>query len=449
MAKINPRYVSTFRAPTEYERQLEEARRRAAMAEALAQQEYQPMEGTAAPIPAAAPLVKALQGFMTARAGRQAEEAKAAAEKAGRTEAVDYMRSFDPEQRTVGVGDIAAMEASRPYLEGGQLRYDPASAVAAPNQRLMPAMTPTGEIDVSQPMQMQVGGPLSIAQKRARALEGFESVNPMVRDFAVAQYEKTMPKELGLKIGDIDPGKFTAESIAAAMKSNDISKLIYRKEPAKDERTTSIKDYEYAKNQGFTGTFAQWEQQNRAAGAARFVMPSEGERQDTYNLNRIISAQKRIRDAVEKDPTAIAPSGKEAFVSAIPGAAEYSYLSQGPQRQVVSAAQSEIIDAVLTLATGLSYTPVQLEAQRAAYLPKWNESPESRAAKYQAIRSLVDSAKVRAGRAWTSEMDNAIEEAFAPIAPKSTEPTPFTSAQQRRLDELERKAMQRGTGGPR
>ncbi|NDB03519.1 MAG: hypothetical protein EBY38_07655 [Flavobacteriaceae bacterium] len=233
------------------------------------------------------------------------------------------------------------------------------------------------------------------------------------------------------------------------MKSNDISKLIYRKEPAKDERTTSIKDYEYAKNQGFTGTFAQWEQQNRAAGAARFVMPSEGERQDTYNLNRIISAQKRIRDAVEKDPTAIAPSGKEAFVSAIPGAAEYSYLSQGPQRQVVSAAQSEIIDAVLTLATGLSYTPVQLEAQRAAYLPKWNESPESRAAKYQAIRSLVDSAKVRAGRAWTSEMDNAIEEAFAPIAPKSTEPTPFTSAQQRRLDELERKAMQRGTGGPR
>jgi len=195
MAKINPRYVSTFRAPTEYERQLEEARRRAAMAEALAQQEYQPMEGTAAPIPAAAPLVKALQGYMTARAGRQAEEAKAAAEKAGRTEAVDYMRSFDPEQRTVGVGDIAAMEASRPYLEGGQLRYDPASVVAAPNQRLMPAMTPTGEIDVSQPMQMQVGGPLSIAQKRARALEGFESVNPMVRDFAVAQYEKTMPKE--------------------------------------------------------------------------------------------------------------------------------------------------------------------------------------------------------------------------------------------------------------
>ncbi len=69
------RYVSTFRAPTEYERQLEEARRRAALAEALAQQEYQPMEGVAAPIPRAAPLVKALQGYLTAREGRKAREA--------------------------------------------------------------------------------------------------------------------------------------------------------------------------------------------------------------------------------------------------------------------------------------------------------------------------------------------------------------------------------------
>ena len=74
MAK-QQRYVPTFRAPTEYERQLEEARRRAALAEALAQQEYVPMEGNVAPIPKAAPLVKALQGYLTAREGRKAREA--------------------------------------------------------------------------------------------------------------------------------------------------------------------------------------------------------------------------------------------------------------------------------------------------------------------------------------------------------------------------------------
>jgi hypothetical protein len=81
MARNDPvRYVSTFRAPSEYERQLEEARRRAMLAEALAQQQYEPQEGVVAPIPRAAPLVKALQGFMTARAGRQAKEAEEAAE---------------------------------------------------------------------------------------------------------------------------------------------------------------------------------------------------------------------------------------------------------------------------------------------------------------------------------------------------------------------------------
>lgn len=69
------RYISTFRAPTEYEQQLAEARRREALAQALEQQAYQPMEGNVAPIPRAAPLVKALQSFMAAREGRKAREA--------------------------------------------------------------------------------------------------------------------------------------------------------------------------------------------------------------------------------------------------------------------------------------------------------------------------------------------------------------------------------------
>jgi len=185
MARNDPvRYVSTFRAPSEYERQLEEARRRAALAETLAQQQYEPQEGVVAPIPRAAPLVKALQGFMTARAGRQAKEAKEAAEKAGRREAVDYIRSFEPEQRNVGMGQLAAMEAPTPMMEDGRISYAPPSAVAAPNQRLMPAMGPDGQPNFSQQMQMQVGGPLTEAQKRARALEGLESANPMVRAYA-------------------------------------------------------------------------------------------------------------------------------------------------------------------------------------------------------------------------------------------------------------------------
>lgn len=218
--------VQMFTLPSEYERAAAEARRRKRMAELLASQEYDPSTVRNAPIPAAAPLVQGLQAFLKARAGRKAEEAEKTAEKAGRKELMDYIRSFEPEERTVGVGDIAAMEAGMPKIDSaGRVSYAPASVVAAPNQRVVPAMTAAGEPDINQPLQMRIGGPLSLAQKRARALEGFESENPLVREFALSQYEKTMPKELDLKIAALDPSKVDMASVDEAQRTGDISKI--------------------------------------------------------------------------------------------------------------------------------------------------------------------------------------------------------------------------------
>lgn len=73
-------YVPTFAAPSEYERQMAEARRRQAMAEALEAQAYRPLSGSDAPTPAAAPLVAALQSFMSARQRKKAGEAATKAE---------------------------------------------------------------------------------------------------------------------------------------------------------------------------------------------------------------------------------------------------------------------------------------------------------------------------------------------------------------------------------
>lgn len=68
-------YVPTSRMPSVYEQQMAEARRRQAMAEALQAQAYQPLSGVDnAPIPAAAPLVKALQGYLAGREERKARE---------------------------------------------------------------------------------------------------------------------------------------------------------------------------------------------------------------------------------------------------------------------------------------------------------------------------------------------------------------------------------------
>jgi hypothetical protein len=82
MADSPYKQVQTFNAPTAYDQQMVEARRRRRMAEALANQAYTPQDVGVAPIPAAAPLVQGLQAFLSARAARKADEAeeKAAAE---------------------------------------------------------------------------------------------------------------------------------------------------------------------------------------------------------------------------------------------------------------------------------------------------------------------------------------------------------------------------------
>jgi hypothetical protein len=80
MADNRYKQVQAFNAPTAYDQQMVEARRRRRMAEALANQAYTPQDVGVAPIPAAAPLVQGLQAFLSARAARKADEAE---EKAG------------------------------------------------------------------------------------------------------------------------------------------------------------------------------------------------------------------------------------------------------------------------------------------------------------------------------------------------------------------------------
>jgi hypothetical protein len=165
---------------------------------------------------------------------RKAREAGERAEKAGRTEFADYIRSFEPERKTVSTADVAAMEMPTPSIDAsGRVAYTPASAIAAPNQQISGS-------SMTDPLQMQVGGPLSMAQKRARALEGFESTNPMVQQFAATQYEKTMPRELDLKLGAINPAEVDMASVAEAQRTGDISRIKPRTKPPENLSPTQL-----------------------------------------------------------------------------------------------------------------------------------------------------------------------------------------------------------------
>jgi hypothetical protein len=134
-------YVSSFAEPTEYERQMAEARRRQAMAEALESQTYRPLSGSDAPTPSAAPLVMALQSFISARQRKKAGEAATKAEEmestAGR-QIAGRLRGgyvYDPKAATpAAIPEQTTLEEFQPT---SQYRRDPEDAMNV-------AMTPVG-----------------------------------------------------------------------------------------------------------------------------------------------------------------------------------------------------------------------------------------------------------------------------------------------------------------
>ena len=203
------KYTQTFRAPTEYERQLEEARRRAALAEALAQQEYQPMEGNAAPIPKAAPLVKALQGYLTAREGRKARET---AEEAKGMEA-DYA------QRMLG-----RMQGGYTYQPDAELETQMAKRPEETLDQYTQRMQATPFVGRAAPVPEQTElGEVTRQSQYRRAPEEVLGMASTSLGTAALKDRPIMAERLALMLkepekakspyGSIDPSKFTQASL--------------------------------------------------------------------------------------------------------------------------------------------------------------------------------------------------------------------------------------------
>lgn len=243
-----------------------EAQRQQRLAEMLQRQAEEPMQqysyqGIQAMPSYAAGLAKILGAYGARKAGERAEEAQKEAKRLGREEFRSYIESLSPEQKTVNAGQLAQMEMPTPVLEDGRIGYKPAAPVV--NQQAMPQMTAAGTPDFSLPMQIQTGGPLTAAQRRAKLLEGLGSDNPMVQ--AVAQAEYAKPSMLG-KIGDVAPDKFTPASLAKYQATGNAAVLVPIERESK--QPTAVQEYEYAKNQGYGGTFRDFQNEKARAGAS-------------------------------------------------------------------------------------------------------------------------------------------------------------------------------------
>ena len=146
------------------------------------------------------------------------------------------------------------------------------------------------------------------------------------------------------------------------------------------------------------------------------------EQQAAYNIGRILNAAKQIDKVVKTDPSAIQPGAFEAGFNAA-GMKGTANASRSADRQIVSGAQRDALDAMLYLATGAAYNKEQLEGQMEAYIPQYTDKPERVASKQLMMKDLIQSAKVRAGKAWTPEMEQTVQSLMnssAPAAPASS-----------------------------
>lgn len=135
---------------------------------------------------------------------------------------------------------------------------------------------------------------------------------------------------------------------------------------------------------------------------------SVSEQNSAYNINRVLNAATEIKDIVAKDPSALAPGSVEASAKSM-GMEGAANVARSSNRQIVYGAQRDALDALLYLATGAAYNKEQLQGAWDAYMPAYTDDKPTREAKQTRLNKLLETAKVRAGKAWTPEMDTAMK----------------------------------------
>jgi len=162
---------------------------------------------------------------------------------------------------------------------------------------------------------------------------------------------------------------------------------------------SSIQEYQFAVEQGFKGTFAEFQEQMKKAGATNINMPSEGERKAGFLANRIQFGLQQMADVIKTNAPAASPEALPTLVKFVTQSDFLSNKLTSPDRQRIEAAQLDILDSALTLGTGAAYTREQLEGYRKAYFPQLGDDKATIADKQRRLGNLLESAYISAGRA--------------------------------------------------
>jgi hypothetical protein len=147
--------------------------------------------------------------------------------------------------------------------------------------------------------------------------------------------------------------------------------------------------------------------EKRRAGATTINMPSESERTAGYLTTRLQNSLQQYQRVLGEDPNAALPNLKAEVIKGVTRSEYLKNLATPESRQRVEAAQLDMLDAALTMATGAAYTREQLESTRSTYFPSLGDKPQT--IKDKAVRLdklLKDAAMTKAGRAAPAPLPN-------------------------------------------
>jgi len=162
---------------------------------------------------------------------------------------------------------------------------------------------------------------------------------------------------------------------------------------------SDIQGFNLAKQQGYTGSFIQYLNAIRPPSSTTINMPSEGERKSAVLANRLNFSVGQMNSAINADPSAAMPKTTSEVARFLTRSDFLPNVLNSQQRQVVEAAQMDVLDAALTLGTGAAYTIPQLESYRKSYFPQIGDSKETAQSKQDRLMNLLKSAEIASGRA--------------------------------------------------
>jgi hypothetical protein len=168
---------------------------------------------------------------------------------------------------------------------------------------------------------------------------------------------------------------------------------------APDAPAGSIKEFQdfmkLPKNE--QAAYIQLQEQKRPT--TTINMPSEGERKSAVLASRLNFSVGQMNEAIGADPKAAMPSTTAEIARFVSRTDFLPNKLTTEQRQIVEAAQEDILDAALTLGTGAAYTREQLAGYKKSYFPQLEDKPAQIKTKQERLNNLLKSAEVASGRA--------------------------------------------------